>query len=97
MQPSSSPQGATSEPTTTTTTTTTQAEGSMVSSMLSQMMSSLAREQEAASRGGEGDMFQFLQSVCSQVSRLRAAEELETGGHSGGDRGVEKDRAGAER
>ena len=91
MQPSS-PQGATSE-----TTTTTQAEGSMVSNMLSQMMSSLAREQEAASRGGEGNMFQFLQSVCSQVSRLRAADELETGGDSGSDRGAEKDRAGAER
>ena len=89
---SSCPVGATPD-----STGTTQAEGSMVNNMLSQMMSLLSTEQVAGARGGQGDMFQFLQSVCCQMSQLQAADKQQTVDDSSNNEGTEKETAGVER
>ena len=58
----------------------------MVNNMLSQMMSSLAvgarHDGGTGPREDNADMYNFLQSVCGQVSQMRRADETAANAHT---------------
>ncbi|XP_076470577.1 ATPase PAAT-like [Babylonia areolata] len=67
-------------------------EGAMMNHMLTQMMSSLSMWPGGGEARGKGerDMFQFLQSVCSQVSQQRAGDSSAQTEHPGASQAIEQ-------